>query len=145
MDTSSEITEITFLKNYRVKSTKCIDKEKSIFCQLFENKSNEEFIVEMKDNQYYGTGLLKSNGIIRMNFKFEPKKSEHRVSVFDEQGQIIFDGFERNNLKTGECVDYVNGNIVFIGTYQNGMRNGYGTSFDENGNVLNAGRWKNNI
>ena len=101
--------------------------------------------MEMKDNQYYGTGLLKSNGIIRMNFKFEPKKSEHRVSVFDEQGQIIFDGFERNNLKTGECVDYVNGNIVFIGTYQNGMRNGYGTSFDENGNVLNAGRWKNNI
>lgn len=136
--------EITFLKGYEVRATQLIDEKTSTYRQVFYGKPDENLVVEMKNGHYDGKGILRKNGVIRMIYTFTPKKTENKVLVFSHRGEIIFNGYETNNLKTGFCIEYVNGNVRFIGMYSNGMRNGYGCSYNERGSVEFRGRWKDN-
>lgn len=142
MDEIPEYRSISFLQGYRVEATQLIDEKNNIYRQVFHGKPDEVFLVEMKNGRYDGEGFLRKENVVRMIYIFSTKTVENKVLVFNAQGEIIFNGYEKNNLKTGLCIEYEHGNVRFIGMYKNGMRNGYGCSFNENGAVVFRGRWK---
>ena len=133
---------ITFLKGYTVKKSQLLDSKTGTYQQTFHGKPNEDFTVEMKNGRYDGEGILRKNGIIKMIFTFSPKEGENHVLVYNDEGEIIFQGNEKNNLKSGVCIEYHNGIVRFIGMYKNGVRNGYGCSYNEFGEIEFVGRWK---
>ena len=71
---------------------------------------------------------------------------------YDKKGMRVYEGgFERNPKKgfvrRGKGTEYRSDgkSVLYVGHWRNGHRHGYGEEYDEKGEVIRRGRWKDGV
>lgn len=103
-------------------------KEYTLECTWENGKKNGEAI------------LLDPDGVMAMKLVFKDDRIEGEGSLFDN-GQVTFKGHWVAGKRCGLGQEYQGGKIVFKGEYKDDVRNGYGISYDANGETVFEGEW----
>tara|TARA_B100001094_G_C18180068_1_gene800364 strand:+ start:1781 stop:2545 length:765 start_codon:yes stop_codon:yes gene_type:complete len=104
--------------------------------------ANEYYEGEFVKGEYDGKGTYHWK---KMKIKFS---GEWKYSVRCGKGkqyennQVIFSGMWRDNIKNGICKEYYKNRLIFDGIFKDDKRNGYGKEFNEYGEIINEGIWK---
>ena len=109
--------------------------------------------VEMKNGkcfEYEGGRLIREceykNGVM---IRVLREWKEDLMIEYDKKGMRVYEGgFERNPKKgfvrRGKGTEYRSDgkSVLYVGHWRNGHRHGYGEEYDEKGEVIRRGRWK---
>ena len=110
-----------------------------------------------KGKVYYSDGKLLYEGEFLNNKKWnikeydkngniinELKNGKGYIDVYNEFDIRIFEGEYTNGLRNGKGKEfYNNGKLLFEGEYKNGLKNGKGKQYDKNGKIIVDGEYSN--
>ena len=122
------------------------EKEK-IFGKVQTLEENKEFI-----NEYYNNANGKKQGedkIVYLNGnyyigKLNGEKRDGKGTLFDINGDIIYEGEYKNDKRNGKGIYYEKNKIIYEGDFINNKAEGKGKLFFENGDYY-IGEFKNDI
>ena len=117
---------------------------------------SEKETVKMKNDkcfEYEGGRLIREceykNGVM---IRVLREWKEDLMIEYDKKGMRVYEGgFERNPKKgfvrRGKGTEYRSDgkSVLYVGHWRNGHRHGYGEEYDEKGEVIRRGRWKDGV
>ena len=106
-------------------------------------KDNEEYTLEctwVNGKKNGEAVLLDANSVMSMKLVFKDDLIEGEGSLF-KNGQATFKGTWVAGKRCGFGQEFQGGKLIFKGQYKDDVRNGYGTLYDTNGEVVFEGEW----
>ena len=104
-------------------------------------KNGDEYIGQWENNKKHGIGMFTWNDKVRYNGEFKGGKMDGEGQCFDEHGNLIYQGEWKNNLIHGEGTYIWNEGKRYEGEFMYGKKHGKG-KFYLNGELIYDGTWK---
>lgn len=103
------------------------------------------YLGEMKKGQPNGFGVLLNDGVVTIGYF---KKGNLATGLFskyqitDEGLLPLLFGTSKKGKVTGVAKEYLNGQLIYEGSFKRGERNGFGLEYNS-GNLVYSGEWRN--
>lgn len=108
--------------------------------QLF-YANGDEYIGNFKNGKKNGMGIFKWNDGCMYCGEYKDNKMEGKGSCYNSAGILIYEGDWKSNQIDGKGIYIWSENKKYIGEFRNGKKHGYG-SFYLNGELVYEGTWK---
>jgi hypothetical protein len=81
--------------------------------------------------------------VLKMIGKMDTATKQNPTYVLEFNDEWGYHGEYKDGKKDGEGYEFYQDGRKFVGHFENGFPNGYGTLYDPNGEIIAKGRWRN--
>ena len=109
------------------------------------NTSVGNYLGEMKKGLPNGFGVLQNEGVVTIGYFKKGNLATGPFSKYQITNECLLpllSGTSKKGKVTGVAKEYLNGQLIYDGSFTRGERNGVGQEYDS-GNLVYSGEWKN--